>query len=98
METAADLVNDVDDEDVFVLLCEEVEQGELDDVLDEVIDPVEVFELVDDLLNRAEALIVELLFELVVLNGEDDEVFEVADVLVDALVLIDVIDTIPVCV
>jgi hypothetical protein len=98
LETAADLVNDVDDEDVFVLLCEEVEQGELDDVLDEVIDPVEVFELVDDLLNRAEALIVELLFELVVLNGEDDEVFEVADVLVDALVLIDVIDTIPVCV
>lgn len=90
LEIAPVLLDVGDPLEVFELFWEFVEQAELVDVLEEDIDPLEVFELVVVLVDDDEDVIVDETLAVSVFSGEDEEVLDIADVLVDVCVLADV--------
>lgn len=67
-----------------------MEYGELDEVLDEDVDPVIVLVLKDVLVDKEELVVVELSLPLMLLKGQDVDVFDTVADLVEVFVLADV--------
>jgi hypothetical protein len=90
LEVAPVLLDVGDDEGVFELLWEFVEQAELVDVFEEDVVPLDVFDRVVVLVRIGEDVIVDEALAVRVLNGEDEEVLDIVDDLVEVCVLADV--------
>lgn len=89
-EIASVLVDLGDAEELLEFLCEFVEQAELLDVFEEDVVPLDVFDRVVVLVRIGEDVIVDEALAVRVLNGEDEEVLDIVDDLVEVRVLTDV--------